>query len=147
MVELFSYNEHSNHQLALLLQRRGNILPEKIHLLFSHILNAHQIWNSRIQRDQRPFGTWEMRAVEDYVEMNRRNHLHSRQIREQFPDMDTIIRYTNTRGDEFSNSVKDILFHIVNHSTYHRGQIAMLLRENGETPLASDYIAYRRQQG
>jgi uncharacterized damage-inducible protein DinB len=141
--ELFAYNEHSNHQLALLLQRKAGELPEKIHLLFSHILNAHQVWNSRIQRDQPPFGVWDLRTVDEYVEINRRNHLHSLQVLNKFTDLDTNIRYVNTSGQEFSKKLKDILFHLVNHSTYHRGQIALLLRQHGETPLASDYIHFK----
>lgn len=141
--DLFSYNEHSNHQLALLLQRKAAALPERIHLLFSHILNAHQVWNSRIQRDQPPFGIWDLRAVEEYAEINRRNHLHTYQVLDKFTDPGASIRYINTRGDEFSKTVKDILFHLVNHSTYHRGQIALLLRQYGEKPLVSDYIAFK----
>jgi uncharacterized damage-inducible protein DinB len=36
------------------------------------------------------------------------------------------------------------LLHLVNHSTYHRGQIAGMIRQVGATPLATDLIAYRR---
>ncbi|WP_209331385.1 DinB family protein [Lunatimonas salinarum] len=34
--------------------------------------------------------------------------------------------------------------HIVNHSTYHRGQIATLFRESGLQPVVTDYIMLKR---
>jgi uncharacterized damage-inducible protein DinB len=55
------------------------------------------------------------------------------------------IAYKNTRGESFENSVRDILFHINNHSTHHRAQIAARIREAGITPPTSDYIFYRRK--
>lgn len=54
------------------------------------------------------------------------------------------IGYKTSKGDAFQNTVKDILFHIINHSTYHRGQIAANCKEYGIEPLMSDYIFYKR---
>ena len=33
----------------------------------------------------------------------------------------------------------DLIQHLLNHSTYHRGQVALLLRQLGRTPPATDY--------
>jgi uncharacterized damage-inducible protein DinB len=58
-----------------------------------------------------------------------------------------VIAYTNLSGDSFSNTVADILMHVVNHGTYHRGQIIAQLRQLGHEQLFStDYIAFTRQQ-
>ena len=52
------------------------------------------------------------------------------------------VRYRNTKGDEYTNSVLDILTHVVIHGAYHRGQIARIIgRAGGQTP-NTDYIAY-----
>ena len=49
------------------------------------------------------------------------------------------------KGEPFTDSVEDTLFHVVNHSTYHRGQIITMLREAGETKVVStDLIHYLR---
>jgi uncharacterized damage-inducible protein DinB len=50
------------------------------------------------------------------------------------------IRYTNSKGEDWSNTVADVLTHVVLHSSYHRGQIASLLGGAGETAAYSDYI-------
>ena len=36
------------------------------------------------------------------------------------------------------------MLHIVNHSTYHRGQVAGMMRQVGGTPVSTDLIAYAR---
>jgi uncharacterized damage-inducible protein DinB len=40
-----------------------------------------------------------------------------------------------------------MLQHVVNHSTYHRGQVATMLRQSGATPpKAMDLIAFYRER-
>lgn len=38
-----------------------------------------------------------------------------------------------------SYALSDLIHHLLNHSTYHRGQVALLLRQLGQTPPATDY--------
>ncbi len=54
------------------------------------------------------------------------------------------VQYVNTSGHEFATTVEDILLHVVQHSMYHRGQVALLVRASGGTPLATDFIAFVR---
>lgn len=42
--------------------------------------------------------------------------------------------------------IQQILFHIANHFTHHRGQIISDLRQNGIEPRISDYIFYKRSE-
>ncbi len=51
-----------------------------------------------------------------------------------------VVRYRTTSGDEFANTVEDILMHVALHGSYHRGQVARIVRGEGGTPLATDYI-------
>ena len=60
--------------------------------------------------------------------------------------LDGKITYKNTKGIEFSNVIEEILFHVVNHGSFHRGQIITMLRELGFKDFpAQDLIAYLRQ--
>lgn len=53
--------------------------------------------------------------------------------------------YRNMKGDPFEDSYEETLFHVVNHSTYHRGQIITMLREAGVTNVVgTDLIHYLR---
>lgn len=50
------------------------------------------------------------------------------------------LAYTNFKGDPLSYSVGEVLVHLVNHSTYHRGQVATLTRQLGRKPASTDYL-------
>ncbi|NNG11293.1 MAG: damage-inducible protein DinB, partial [Arenibacter sp.] len=41
-------------------------------------------------------------------------------------------------------TITDMLFHIINHSTHHRGQISVDLRNNAIEPPVLDYAFYKR---
>ena len=71
------------------------------------------------------------------------NYEHSLHILDKF-DLTATMSYTNSKGQTFSNSIRDILFHVINHSTYHRAQIATEFKQNGLEPLVTDYIFYKR---
>jgi uncharacterized damage-inducible protein DinB len=60
-------------------------------------------------------------------------------------DLDATVRYTTSGGRTFEQHTADILTHIFNHSSYHRGQIAMLVRQAGGEPAETDYIDFDRQ--
>lgn len=56
-----------------------------------------------------------------------------------------ILSYQNLKGDAFAGNVADILAHVMNHSTFHRGQLVNLLRGAGFTNLKStDLITFSR---
>ncbi len=59
-------------------------------------------------------------------------------------DLAQKIDYRNTQGVAFSNSLWEMLRHLVNHSTYHRGQVATLLRQLGTKPASTDLILFYR---
>lgn len=55
------------------------------------------------------------------------------------------IEYKNMAGKSFSNTAEEILFHVVNHGTFHRGQMVTMLRTLGFTDISStDLITYMR---
>jgi uncharacterized damage-inducible protein DinB len=57
------------------------------------------------------------------------------------------IVYKSMKGDAYESTVEEILFHVVNHGTYHRGQIITLLHGAGATQMVStDLIAWFREQ-
>lgn len=141
--ELFEYSYHFNQKLADVFTENADKTSEKSVKLFNHILNAHQIWNNRINPKQTTFGVWELHAVQDLKSIDKTNYEQTLQILDKF-DLTETINYTNSKGQTFSNNIHDILFHLINHSTYHRGQIATEFRQNGLDPLVTDYIFYKR---
>ena len=54
-----------------------------------------------------------------------------------------VVVYRNIKGEEQRRRLGDLCRHVVNHSSYHRGQVATLLRQVGGTPAATDFVLYK----
>lgn len=141
--ELFEYNHHMNQKVIQSFVQHSDKASEKAVKLINHILNAHQIWNNRIDPKEDVSSVWQIHSLGKLKEMDTYNFERSIEILEETKS-DTELEYTNTRGLTFKNKVKDVLFHVINHSTYHRAQIASDFKESGIVPEVTDYIVYKR---
>ncbi len=52
------------------------------------------------------------------------------------------LTYTNLKGESWTYALWRALAHVVNHSSYHRGQVTTLLRQLGAAPSATDLLLY-----
>lgn len=55
----------------------------------------------------------------------------------------TMISYINTKGERWTYTLRHMMQHVVNHSTYHRGQVITLLRQLGAEPVATDFLLFQ----
>ena len=53
--------------------------------------------------------------------------------------------YSGLFGGQFRSRVGDVLPHLFTHSAYHRGQIALLVKQAGGTPALTDFIYLNRE--
>jgi uncharacterized damage-inducible protein DinB len=141
--DLLEYiHESNNATIDLLVENKASLPPKAIEI-YSHIINAHHVWNARILGKKPFFKIWQTHSVEVFSEMNEENYLNSKKIIEN-NELDKIISYQNTKGQAYQNTLKDIMFHIINHSSYHRGQVMLLVRSAGLEPVPTDYILTKR---
>ena len=49
------------------------------------------------------------------------------------------------RGTAYENTYREILTHVLIHSSIHRGNIVLKLREDGFEPPVIDYIIFLRE--
>ncbi|SIQ09031.1 DinB family protein [Maribacter ulvicola] len=141
--EIFDYNFHCNKKL-IEHYSAINTVPTESMRLFSHILNTHHIWNARILNEPVGFEVWQEHDVKDWANIHYENQRSSFNIVTNAGNFDKHIDYENSEGRQFANSLKDILFHIINHATNCRGQINVDARSNDETSICLDYIYYKR---
>lgn len=140
--DLFQYNHHYNSQLLSAMTGYADRTPEKSLRLMSHIVNVHHIWSARIQGVMPLWENWKTHEIQEAVEMDEGNLSASLHILDR-DELDRLVHYTTGQGKTFGHSVRDLLFQVINHSTYHRGQIATDFRQNGLEPLLTDYIFYK----
>lgn len=142
-IDLFEYTYRSNLTTIELLEKYGKEVPHQTLIAFSHVINAHHLWNHRIEQTSPTFKVWDIHSIESFREINQNLLDQSIKIINS-KDLEETISYTNSQGENFKNQIKEILFHVVNHSTYHRGQVMYQMRDAGLGAVSTDYIFYKR---
>ncbi len=143
---LFKYNFDTNLKMNTILQEQSQL--EEAQKLLSHIVHAQEIWLGRLN-DHLPAKTplWETISNEEISRKLHENNAgwntYLTSLSED--DFENEIEYANTKGEVFKNKIRDILFHVINHSTHHRAQISTLLRKADTAPPTTDYIFYIRE--
>lgn len=143
LTRLFEYNLWANQKFGVTLKDSAFKNP-KILTFISHILNAQLIWIDRINGKASETEVWTEYPIEEAVDKLLESSQAWLKLLESETDFDRMITYQNSLGTSYSSVSSDIITHVANHGTHHRGQIALLLREEGIDPPASDFIFFSR---
>jgi uncharacterized damage-inducible protein DinB len=142
---LFAHNAWADERALEAMRRAGSDDPRTARALslLAHLVGAEEVWASRIEgRDSRT-AVWPTLGIEECEALARDVHAALRAIAER-ADLAAEIRYRTSAGAEFASRLDDILLHVALHGSYHRGQVALLLRDAGAEPAPTDYIAWAR---
>jgi uncharacterized damage-inducible protein DinB len=61
--------------------------------------------------------------------------------------LDRVLRYRTLDGQEMESAFSQMLQHVVNHATFHRGQVTTMLRQLGApAPKPQDLIRFYRER-
>ena len=108
--------------------------------------DAYRIWWQRLQKDSNIIGPTVNvdhpieTVVENILKYNKQwiDWVTNASIAE----LDSVLDFKTMKGDAFSQPMRDIVLHLSNHGTYHRGQLVTMLRqlgvENRSDPSYSD---------
>lgn len=145
--KLFDYTVWANRR-AFESAERSTIIPTLAPIL-GHILGAEIIWYERVTGEaqeiaERVWTSTELAWLKDLIEFS--HGLWTELLSTRFEaTAESIISYRNLSGEPLQLPLTDILVHVNNHGSYHRGQIAMKLRESGNEPIESDYSLFCRE--
>jgi uncharacterized damage-inducible protein DinB len=114
-----------------------------------HLLSAEHIWYERLIKLDEP--TWlaaivngdKMEVLEKWKKAS--SDLLNYTLTLDEASMLELLYYKRINGEEYRQPLEDVLLHIFNHSTYHRGQLVTLLRQVGFKDIVStDFLLYSR---
>ncbi|HXJ46808.1 MAG TPA: DinB family protein [Candidatus Dormibacteraeota bacterium] len=60
-------------------------------------------------------------------------------------ELDRVFEYKTLNFGMYANPLWQSLQHVANHGTYHRGQIATMVRQHGAKPIATDLMHFYRE--
>lgn len=122
--------------------------PERVNAaaVLAHVAAAEHVWLSRLRGVQPRYAVWPKLGAREAAELSATTISELREfVGSASPsELSAEISYLNSSGQEFRNRAEDIIQHLALHGSYHRGQLAMLARQAGSSPVSTDYIVYLR---
>ena len=133
-------------QRALTSLRSAAKAPAKALEIYAHILGSEHVWLSRLYGIPPRIAVWPNLAVDECEQLAAENASQFRKVVDGLTDnaLDRGITYRNSAGDQYTSTLEDILTHVFMHGSYHRAQVASLVRAGGGTPSPTDYIFFTR---
>jgi len=153
-LRMFAYDSWANREcLAAMRAARSVSADASLNTIgrMAHILSAQKLWLERILKQRQSMPVWPSATIEDCMaladEMSSAWQHYLTQLAVQLPpgSLDGKVEYRNSKGEPWSSRVEDILTHVLFHSAYHRGQIALQMRASGIEPAYTDFIHAVRQ--
>lgn len=149
--QLLAYDEWATTQLS---QAAQTLSPSQfaqefsgasVRNQFAHLLLVTDRYRARLQGEAVPDTAPKIVALDDLLEYAAqvRQRLNGFAAKISDEKLHDIVEHA-TRQGVFRFTVEDTLQHIVNHATYHRGQIACLLKLHGADFPDTDLVFWLR---
>lgn len=120
-------------------------VSDEIKIKMTHIAVAEWIWTKRIEGTSvEKKSVLDVMPLDDLREKLADNYSKWIDLITDCNDFQQVYSYSLLNGSKSQSTISDILTHLVNHGSYHRGQIATLLRQEGLIPNSTDFIAFSR---
>ena len=98
--------------------------------LFSHVLNAHYIWNCRLFKVEEESNMWDELSPVHFERLAKDNFQKTTEYIEfsdSFSELHSYVEY----DDKHEKLTSDILMHILFHAAHHRGQLTKSFKSKG----------------
>ncbi len=145
-LRMFRFDDWANRECLAAL-RAAHCSDPKLLRLLTHTLAAEKLWLERMRRQPQMLPVWpthtleECGALADELGQAWREYIGGLSAEE----VHRTVQYRNSKGELWSSRVEDVLTHVLMHSTYHRGQLALAMRAAGLQPAYTDFIHAVRQ--
>ncbi len=155
---LFDYNAWANHrtlEAAAALPNEQFTKPmsssfSSVRDTLAHICGAEWLWQERFQGNSPS-------ALPDLSSLNTAEALRAHWFEQESKllgfvarltqaDLDRVMEYQTLKFGVYQNPLSQSMQHLVNHGTYHRGQVTTLLRQLGAKPVLTDLMHFYRER-
>ena len=157
--QLAAYNIWANALLMEILKKLPRELHQKeipssfnsLEKTVLHMWNAESVWWQRMKLQERIIGPMENfngkmeYAIEGLTLQNKQWNEWINKAQEHH--LEHVFQYQNFKGEQFKQPIYQMLLHLFNHGTYHRGQIVNMLRQLGVEKIPqTDFIVWSRKK-
>jgi uncharacterized damage-inducible protein DinB len=114
-----------------------------VHKMLVHLMAGQWLWLCRFRGDS-------PKRMEDHTDFPKRMDVEQRWPlvhaalidfvgRQTQNQLNANISYHDTRGETHTLPLRDMILHLIDHGSYHRGQINTMIKRSGGTPIAISY--------
>jgi|KBSSwiStaDraftv2_1062776.scaffolds.fasta_scaffold45233_4 uncharacterized damage-inducible protein DinB len=143
--QLFEYDDWANRRTIEALQQNYS---DKSRRILAHILITKQEYFDRLGgKDSTGFDFWPDLDLDACGKLATATDENFRTLLAQLDEsgLDRIAKYKTSAGVPYENNYRDLFMHMLIHSSIHRGNIVLKMREEGLEPPKIDYIIYLRE--
>jgi uncharacterized damage-inducible protein DinB len=155
---LFDYNAWANHRsleaAAALTNEQftkplGSSFPS-VRDTLAHICGAEWLWHERFQGNS-PSSLPDLSKVNTAAELrvhwlDQESKLLGFVSSLTQADLDHVMEYKTLKFGVYRSPLCQSMQHLINHGTYHRGQVTTLLRQLGAKPVLTDLMHFYRER-
>ena len=158
MCALYDFNAWANHRS---LEAASALKPEEftrtmgssfssVRDTLAHIYGAEWIWLERFQ-GRSPSNLPEPTQFADVTSLRERWLEHEAHLLKfvrglSQTDLERVLEYKTLKYGVYKNPLWQSMQHVVNHGSYHRGQVTTLLRQLGAQPILTDLMHFYRER-
>lgn len=139
----FSEKFKKDHQINKVwfhfLMDQDDVINDKLKKEFSHLINVHHIWITRICGKQPESHSWDILPMIYWEQLLDDNHRKTQEMLNYFTNNE-VVPYQSEEGLFLSSSTSDVLYHILQHSTHHRAKMIVELNLLGIVPPNTELI-------
>jgi uncharacterized damage-inducible protein DinB len=120
---------------------------ERAILLFSHLLSSHRMWWCRVNKTEMTCTLFQERTLKECETLIAENLKDWTQFLQDksTEDLEQTIEFMSAwevNPSKRKMTIEDAIIHLINHSSYHRGQIVASIKEKVDKLPLSTYIMY-----
>ena len=157
--ELYRYNEWANDRVFDVVSRLapeeftrdlGNSFPS-VRDTLTHLVWGEWIWLQR-WKGSSPRHTFDSREFTDVNALKTRWLAFVAEQRTfvgavTAERLGAVLSYVNLQGQTWQYPLWRQMYHVVNHSTYHRGEVTTMVRQLKSVPVATDFLVFHDELG
>ena len=122
---------------------------DSIHSTLLHIWNAESVWYQRVKLQERiimPIDNFKGDGAELGQLLLQQSKLWSEWAgAASEAALDHVFQYCNSKKEYFKQPVWQVMMHVFNHGTYHRGQLVTMMRQLGVEKIpGTDFVLWTR---
>ena len=143
---LFDYDDWANRQTIAALEKNYS---DRCRRVLVHILITKQEYFERLNgKDSTGFDFWPDLDLDGCTKLATATNEDFQGLLSASDEsgLDRSAKYKTSEGVPYENNYRDLLTHVLVHSSIHRGNIVLKMREEGLEPPKIDYIIYLRQE-